>query len=51
MDYKVKIIEIVNSISNEKFLKMIFGFVRGLAEEENELQSWNFENVRKSGWC
>lgn len=39
MDYKKKIVEMLNDINSEKYLKMIFGFVSGVAEEENGLQS------------
>ena len=36
MDYKKKIIEMLNNINNERFLKMIYGFVSGLWEDEHE---------------
>lgn len=35
-DYKEKIVEMLNDINSEKFLKMIFGFVSGVAEENHE---------------
>lgn len=34
MDYKQKIIEMVEEISIPKFLKMIYGFVRAAHREE-----------------
>lgn len=34
MDYKQKIIEMINEINTERFLKMIYGFVRGAYREE-----------------
>ncbi len=36
MDYKKKIVEMVEKINNQKFLKMIYGFVRALFEEKEE---------------
>lgn len=35
-DYKEKIVEMLNDISSEKFLKMIYGFVSGLWEDCKE---------------
>ena len=34
MDYKQKIIEMINEINTERFLKMIYGFVRAAYREE-----------------
>ena len=34
-DYKEKIMEMLNDINSEKFLKMIFGFVSGVAGENH----------------
>ena len=34
MDYKKIIIEMLNEINTERFLKMIYGFVRGAYREE-----------------
>ena len=34
--YKEKIVEMLNEISSEKFLKMIYGFVAGLWEVGHE---------------
>lgn len=34
IDYKQKIIEMINEINTERFLKMIYGFVRGVYREE-----------------
>lgn len=34
-NYKEKIVEILNEINSEKFLKMIYGFVSGLWEDEH----------------
>ena len=34
IDYKQKIIEMINEIHTERFLKMIYGFVRGAYREE-----------------
>lgn len=36
MDYKKEILEMVESIENERFIKMIYGFVRRLFREEKE---------------
>lgn len=35
MDYKQSIIEMINKINTEWFLRMIYGFVRRLYREEN----------------
>lgn len=35
-DYQKRIIELVASIHNEKFLKMMYGFVKTLYEESVE---------------
>lgn len=34
MDYKKKIIEMVNKMNNQKFLQMIYGFIKRLYREE-----------------
>lgn len=34
MDYKTKIIEMVAGIEDEKFIKMIYGFVKRLFEQK-----------------
>ncbi len=34
MNYKQKIIEMINEINTERFLKMIYGFVRAAYREE-----------------
>lgn len=34
IDYKQKIIEMLNEINTERFLKMIYGFVRAAYREE-----------------
>ena len=36
MDYKEEIICMINKIKNEKFLKMIYGFVKSAYEEEKK---------------
>ena len=36
-NYKKKIMEMLNDINSEKFLKMIYGFVSGLWEDEHGL--------------
>jgi hypothetical protein len=36
IDYKQKIIEMVTEISTERFLKMIYGFVRAAYREDKK---------------
>lgn len=36
MDYKKEILEMVERMESERFLKMIYGFVRRLFKEEKE---------------
>lgn len=36
VNYKKKAIEMIENIENERFLKMIYGFVRRLFKEEKE---------------
>lgn len=35
-DYQKRIVELVVNIHNEKFLKMVYGFVKALYEESAE---------------
>lgn len=36
MDYKKKIIDMLDCITNETFIEMIYGFVRRLCKENEE---------------
>lgn len=41
MEYKLKIIEMINEINTEKFLKLIYGFVCGAYREESAVKRIN----------
>lgn len=50
MDYNIKIIHMIKSIHNETFLKMIYGFVRKLYQEDTgDIQTLDeLQNVNES---